>query len=105
MKKKCNICLKIQNDVKFRKNRGKCKKCEYHTRKEYLKQYQKDNYIPYKDLSIDKKQKRLEACKKHYKKTYKSIIKIKKIKEYNKKMYDETKRQNTIFLNKIIIII
>lgn len=57
MKKKCNICNKNKKQVCFRKNRGRCKKCEYETRKEYLKKYSKEHYIPYKNLPEIKKEK------------------------------------------------
>jgi len=39
----CKICLKNKNISKFRKNRRKCIKCEYTTRKTYIQKYQKDN--------------------------------------------------------------
>lgn len=39
----CKNCNKNKNISKFRKNRKTCIKCEYQTRKDYLKKYQKEN--------------------------------------------------------------
>ena len=39
----CKNCHKNKNISKFRKNRRKCIKCEYTTRKTYIQKYQKDN--------------------------------------------------------------
>lgn len=105
MKKKCNVCYKMLNEIKFRKNRGKCIKCEYQIRKDYLKQYSKDNYKPYKDLSIEQKQKRSIACKKYYEKNYISVRKNKIRKENIVIIENEIKRQNKEFNNIIQILI
>ncbi len=40
---KCSYCNKNKNISNFRRNRKACKKCEYQSRKEYLKKYQEDN--------------------------------------------------------------
>ena len=40
---KCKNCNKNKNISKFRKNRKTCIKCEYQTRKDYLKKYQQEN--------------------------------------------------------------
>ena len=39
----CKNCHKNKNISKFRKNRKTCIKCEYQTRKDYLKKYRNDN--------------------------------------------------------------
>ena len=39
----CKNCNKNKNISKFRKNRKTCIKCEYQTRKDYLKKYRNDN--------------------------------------------------------------
>ena len=39
----CKICNIKKRKNKFRKKRKTCIKCEYTTRKEYFKKYQKDN--------------------------------------------------------------
>ncbi len=40
---KCSYCNKNKNISNFRRNRKTCKKCEYQSRKEYLKKYKEDN--------------------------------------------------------------
>jgi hypothetical protein len=80
-------------------------KCEYQIRKDYLKQYQKDNHKPYKDLSIEQKQKRSIAWKKHYDKTYISKRKIKNIIENEIIIKNVINRQNKKFYNIIQILI
>ena len=39
----CKNCNKNKNISKFRKNRKTCIKCEYQTRKDYLKKYRNNN--------------------------------------------------------------
>ena len=73
----CNICNKKKNIKFFRINRNKCKKCEYNSRKEYYKQYKKNNRERIREINRKSYRRRNPNPKKvgRPKKTKKEIVK------------------------------
>ena len=80
IKKLCKHCKKNKKEISFRKGRTICKLCETTTRKEYQKQYQKDNSVHIKQI------------KKEYHKQY-QIKNADRLKIYRQK-YWASRRKN-----------